>query len=116
MPNEPHITYQHTIRIAFEHENVLNLNVLQEISNLLTLNCELRVLVSHGDINSSKDLFVKFHEFISGCKESQKVSDERSFLFILGNKYETVENEIKEMQNITWKGYIYNTKEWTKLN
>lgn len=88
------------IRIAFEHENNFRSGLYKEVSHLLTTNADLKVLVSYpnGEINDELDYL---HSIISKTRQAKTISDNQSFLIILG--YE---------EKFEWQGWIYNESEW----
>jgi len=87
------------IRIAFEHENNFRSGLYKEVSHLLTTNADLKVLVSYpnGEINDELEYL---HSIISKSRQAKIISDDQSFLVILG-----YENEFE------WQGWIYNDEE-----
>lgn len=88
------------IRIAFEHENNFRSGLYKEVSHLLTTNADLKVLVSYpnGEINDELEYL---HSIISKSRQAKKISDDQSFLVILG--YE---------EKFSWEGWIYNENKW----
>jgi hypothetical protein len=91
------------IRVAFEHENFFGSGLFKEVSHLLLINCDLRVLVVYpdGEVNVELDYL---HKVISGNRSSMSFSQDESFLIIFG--YE---------DGFRWKGMIYKTDKWTLL-
>ena len=91
------------IRIAFEHENNFRSGLYKEVSHLLTTNADLKVLVSYpnGGINDELDYL---HSIISKSRQAKAISDNKSFLLILG--YE---------EKFCWEGRIYNENGWNKI-
>lgn len=90
------------IQIAFEHENHFNSGLFKEVSHLLITNCEVRVLVTYPNRDNIEDELHKLYSIINGSKLSRKISEEESFLLILG--YEN---------GFEWQGYLYSEKaEW----
>lgn len=81
-------------KIVFEHENIPygKKGAYQEISHLINLNSELKVLVTYRD----KELIKEFIEDLNSIILND-ILDETSILVIVG--YE-------ENNNIIWKGYI----------
>lgn len=88
------------IRIAFEHENNFRSGLYKEVSHLLTTNADLKVLVSYpnGEIN---DVLDYLHSIISKSRQAKVISDNKSFLLILG--YE---------EKFCWEGRVYNENGW----
>ena len=92
------------MRVAFEHENDFNSGLFQEVSHLLTTNCDLRVLVTYPINKNIKDELDYLHEIISGNRDSKEISDEESFLIIFG--FDT---------GFEWKGLVYKLDDWKEL-
>ncbi|MDQ7960393.1 MULTISPECIES: hypothetical protein [Flavobacterium] len=91
------------IRIAFEHENNFRSGLYKEVSHLLTTNADLKVLVSYpnGEIN---DVLDYLHSIISKSRQAKAISDNKSFLLILG--YE---------KKFCWEGSVYNENGWKPI-
>ncbi len=92
------------IRIAFEHENQFDRGVLEELSHLLILNSELRVLVIYPN-DTPWDALKEYHEIIKSVDNNNEILISGGFLIICGyeNKFE-------------WEGFIYNgTEQWQKI-
>ena len=92
------------IKVAFEHENKYNKDLYQEVSHLLITRCDLRVLVSYPPYDK-EPISDYLHEIIKGTSFEKEISDNESFLLILG--YE------KEYQ---WEAFVYKSKKWTEIN
>lgn len=91
------------LRIAFEHENKFNSGLYQEISHLLLLNCDLKVLVTYPDRDVKSELNY-IHEIIKGNRNSQSIDKNENFLIIFGYR-----------ENFTWEGWIFKEKEMKKI-
>ncbi len=91
------------IRVAFEHENNFRGGLYQEVSHLLITQCDLRVLVTYPNEDTTNELNY-LHEIISGSRQSKSISDEESFLLIFG--YET---------GFEWEGLIYKQDNWKRI-
>lgn len=109
VPNKnPSSIWFRDIRVAFEHENNFKGGLYQEVSHLLIVNADLKVLVTYPsedttDENTMKEL--KFlHEIISGNRQSKSISEEESFLIILG--YE---------KDFEWEALVYKENDWKKI-
>jgi len=91
------------IRIAFEHENNFRSGLYKEVSHLLTTNADLKVLVSYpnGEIDDELDYL---HSIISKSRQAKTISDNKSFLLILG--YE---------EKFCWEGRFYNENGWDSI-
>jgi hypothetical protein len=98
------------IQIALEHENKFWLNLIDELSHLLLLNCKLRVLVSYPQNESTKknEILTLFHAIISSHEEKGRFSTEKSILLIFGTRD-------RDTLDIYWEGYIYDEKDWVSL-
>lgn len=91
------------IRIAFEHENYFRSGLFQEVSHLLTTNCELRVLVTYPN-NETKEELEFLHKIISGTSSSKLIADEKSFLIIFGYQ-----------NGFQWEGFTYTEEKWEQI-
>lgn len=91
------------IRVAFEHENNFRGGLYQEVSHLLITQCDLRVLVTYPNVDTTNELNY-LHEIISGSRQSKSISNEESFLIIFG--YET---------GFEWEGLIYKQNNWKRI-
>lgn len=101
--NENNYWFRH-ITIAFEHENNFKSGLYQEVSHLLITNSDLKVLVTYPNENITNQ-FNYLHEIVKGCKHSNIISDEKSFLIILG--YEN---------DFGWEGYVFKQDNWLQLD
>lgn len=91
------------LRVAFEHENNFSSGLYQEVSHLLITNCDLKVLVTYP--NKEIEIELEYlHKVISGNRNSNIISKEKSFLMIFG-----YENEFK------WEGWIYEEENWIEI-
>ena len=89
-------------RIAFEHENNIKSGIYQEVAHLLTLSCDVRVVVIYPEY--AEDILPELHNIIKGHRQSNIFSEEESFLIICG--YYT---------DFGWEGYIFKNKDWKKI-
>ena len=106
-PGSPSDSYWfRNIRVAFEHENIFNKKLYEEISHLLITVCELRVLVAYPQYPFKEmEEFGSFHKIIQETTQSKAISEEQSFLLICG--YET---------GYTWEGFTYDENEkWKQV-
>jgi hypothetical protein len=102
-------TWVRRIRIAFEHENVFNKRLYEEVSHLLLIDCDLRVLVTYPDlIEGSNAILDYLHDVVSGSNRAALIADNKALLLILGVK-DTKENVIN------WGGYVYTMMAWQKI-
>jgi hypothetical protein len=94
------------IRVAFEHEHDFNSKLYQETSHLLITNCDLRVLVTYPPNNEEieKTHLDRLHEIIKGTRQSKLLSDNESFLIILGYQ-----------GDFGWLGFVYKEDKWTQI-
>lgn len=92
------------IRVAFEHENNFNRALYQEVSHLLIVNADLKVLVSYPNKDAYAELKY-LHEIIRGNRQSKAIADNESFLIIFG--YEN---------NFIWEGLVYKEEGWKRIN
>jgi hypothetical protein len=99
----PNTYWFRDIRVAFEHENNFKGGLYQEVSHLIITNCDLRVLVTYPNEDTTNELKY-LHEIISGNRQAKSISDEESFLIIFG--YEA---------GFEWKGFIYKQDNWKQI-
>ncbi len=96
------------LRVAFEHENNFKGGLYQEVSHLLIVNCDLKVLVTYpnGDMSDSdtKKEMDYLHRIIMGNRQSDIISKNESFLIIFG--YE---------DDIDWEAFLFHVDGWKKL-
>lgn len=88
------------VRIAFEHENNFNSGLFQEISHLLIIDCDLRVLVSYPNQRKESELHY-LHQVVAGSRRSSLVSKNESLLIIFGYA-----------DPYRWEGYVYHEDGW----
>lgn len=94
--------YLTDIRIAFEHENDFYSGLFQEVSHLLLINCDLKVVVSYPRSEKAEfSMLENLHSIISSSRISQHLADTDGFLFIMGH----------EKANL-WKGWVYKSDNW----
>ena len=91
------------IRVAFEHENNFKGGLFQEVSHLLLVNADLKVLVTYPNEDTTNELKY-LHEIISGNRQSKSISDDESFLVIFG--YET---------GFEWEAFVYKQDNWKQI-
>jgi len=98
------------IRIAFEHENYFRSGLFSETSNLLIIDCDLRVLISYpANITVLRKELDYLHGVVSGSDRATAISDAESLLFIIG--WPGTTNGM-----IDWEGYIYTQDSWQRLS
>jgi hypothetical protein len=96
-------TWFRNITIAFEHENFFNKKLYEEVSHLLIINCELRVLVTYPYGNT--DAIMKhLHDIIKGSKIADHLSDNANFLIICGKR-----------EPFEWNGLVYHNDNWMDI-
>lgn len=91
------------IRVAFEHENNFKGGLYQEVSHLLVINADLKVLVTYPNEDTTNELKY-LHEIISGNRQSKSISDDESFLIIFG--YE---------EGFKWEAFVYKQDNWEEI-
>lgn len=91
------------IRVAFEHENNFKSGLYQEVSHLLLINADLKVLVTYPNEDTADELKY-LHEIISSNRQSKLISADESFLLIFG--YE---------KGFEWEGFIYKEDNWRQI-
>ncbi len=104
VPGRPEGSYWfRDIRVAFEHENNFSSGLFQEISHLLITTCDLRVLVTYPNQDTTAEL-AYLHSIISGNRSAATFSQDESILIIFG--YET---------GFEWKGLVYKLDSWKAI-
>lgn len=98
----PNTTALRKIRIALEHENNFNHNLYQELSHLLLINCDLRVIVSYPNNYDQTDVREHLLRIIS-TDPALKIENE-SVLLIFGVR--------GKASDIYWEGYKYKDRKW----
>ena len=97
-------TWLRALSIAFEHENNVRSGLYQEASHLLIMDADLRVLVTYPLGDGIEDLELEsVRSLIDGSRHAQRISDEESFLLILGS------------EPFDWEGFVYKTNGWLRL-
>lgn len=91
------------MRVAFEHENDFKSGLFKEISHLLLVNADLKVLVTYPN-EDTDDQMKYLHEIISGNRQAKFISDDESFLIIFG--YE---------RGFAWEGFVYKEHDWVQI-
>jgi len=105
VPDRPEgSTWLRGLSVAFEHENNIRSGIYKEISHLLILDTDLRVLVTYPDNDIDGDEWKQAHDLIKGSRHQKHVSDRESFLIIIG--WET---------EFEWQGYVYKEDGWKKV-
>jgi len=97
------ITSVQNIKIAFEHENVWDWKLYNEVAHLLITHSDLKVLVSYPN-DDYEPVFNYLSEIVKQSKHSKSISDNENFLLILGSK-----------ADFEWSGYIYKNGKWRQL-
>ena len=105
-------TWLRGMSVAFEHENDIK-KVYQEVSHLLITNTDLRVLVSYPKAGIEDGVWGKMHNLISGAKNGQSISDDESFLLILGYRSKKA---VAGGKSVSWEAYVYKTTGWAELS
>lgn len=91
------------IRVAFEHENNFRSGLYQEVSHLLLINADLKVLVTYPNEDTEEELDY-LHQIIKGNRHSTSISVDESFLLIHGYEY-----------GFEWEGYVFKINRWEKI-
>jgi len=97
------ITSVQNIKIAFEHENVWDWKLYNEVAHLLITHSDLKVLVSYPNDNY-ETVFNYLSDIIKQNRHSKAISDNENFLLILGSE-----------ADFEWSGYIYKFGKWRQL-
>jgi hypothetical protein len=90
--------------VAFEHENDIR-GIYREISHLLLMNADLRVLVTYPNDDIDGPEWQRAHSVIKTSRGQKEVSDRESFLVIIG--WET---------GFQWEGYVYKEDAWKPVS
>ena len=101
-------TWLRKIRVALEHENDFNSNLLTEVGRLLLVNCELRVIVTYPNKDKDWDKLKNIHNFIKTTDGSDFLSENDSFLIVFGWK--------NEIEKVEWEGRVFNSEDWVQLS
>jgi hypothetical protein len=99
-------------RISFEHENDFNSGLYQEVSHLLLLNCDLKVLVAYpNNEGDEKKELINLHKIISSNRQSKIISEEEGFLILFCHEHS--DNKLYK-----WKGWVYvnNEEQWSLIS
>jgi hypothetical protein len=97
-------TWLRALSVAFEHENFIGSGIYKEVSHLLIMNADLRVLVAYPTDGIDDQELVYAHSIIKGARHAQEVSDRESFLLILGHE-----------TGYEWEGFVYKQDAWKKI-
>lgn len=96
------------LRVAFEHENKFDFALLREVSHLLIVNCDLKVIATYpnGDMSysSTKNVMDYLHKVISGNRQAYSISKNESFLIIFGYQ-----------KDFVWEAFLYHVDGWKEL-
>ena len=102
-------TWVRRIRVAFEHENFFLSGLFQELSHLLIIDCDLRVLVSYPDNENELSSQLKYlHSIVAGSDRAGAIAASHSLLFIVGWRNTT-------KGTIEWWGYVYEQPAWRRF-
>ncbi len=97
-------TWVRDIRVAFEHENNFHSGLYKEVSHLLIINCDLKVLVTYYPQGDHGPQLEYLHKIIKGGRQSKPLSDNEGFLLILA-----AEN------GFLWEGFVYKEDDWKEI-
>ncbi len=89
--------------MAFEHENNFRSGLYKEVSHLLIVNSDLKVLVTYPNEDTTNEMEY-LHTIINGTSIQKDLSDNESFLVILG--YET---------DFEWEAFVYKEDKWNQI-
>jgi hypothetical protein len=106
VPEIPEVpTWLRALSVAFEHENDIRSGIYKEVSHLLILNADLRVLVTYpiGDGITDQEL-AHAHAIIHGARHEKEISDKENFLLILGSE-----------TDFAWQGFVYKHDDWKEI-
>ena len=92
------------IRVAFEHQPDCRSGLDKEISHLLLMNCDLKVLVTYPNDDGPQQLEA-LHKVIKGNRQSKALADDESLLVIFGSE-----------ADFKWDGYVYQEDHWKQIN
>jgi len=92
------------IRVAFEHQPDCRSGLYEQISHLLVMNCDLKVLVTYPNDDGPQQL-ESLHKVIKENRQSKALSDEEGLLVIFGSE-----------ADFRWDGYVYKEDHWKQIN
>jgi hypothetical protein len=102
-------TWLRRIRVAFEHENEIDSGLFKELSHLMLLDTDLRVLVSYPHTEQRLQQELEFlHKVVAGTDRANQFASDRSILFIAGYRDE-------DLKTINWTGDIFTNAFWQRL-
>jgi hypothetical protein len=104
VPDIEYATWVRDIRIAFEHENYFDSGLYKEVSHLLLINSDLKVLVTYYPQGDHEPQLEYLHKIIKGGRQSKSLSDDEGFLLILA-----AEN------GFLWEGFVYKEDGWKEI-
>lgn len=101
----PSQCYLTDIRIAFEHENNFKSGLYQEVSHLLLINSDLKVVVSYPPSEQAENDELEYlHKIISSSRPASNLAENDGFLFIMGHE-----------NPYSWKGWLYKHEQWHQI-
>jgi hypothetical protein len=98
-------TWVRDIRIALEHENDFNSGLYKEVSHLLIINCDLKILITYYPQGNHEPQLEYLHSIISNSRQSKYLSDSESFLLIIGAE-----------KGFIWDGHVFKEDGWKIIN
>lgn len=102
-------TWVRRVRVAFEHENNFSSGLFQELSHLMILDADLRVLVFYPPNPSELDSELRYlHDVVTGSSRSTQFAMSASILLIAGYQFHNPER-------IEWQGYVFHGDNWLRL-
>lgn len=93
-----------SISVAVEHEVECGHGLHVEVARLLVTEAPLRVLVTYPPAAREVELLDFVFGVLNECRNEKRVSDEGSFLLLLGHA-----------KGKNWEGFVYRSKGWEKL-
>ena len=103
-------TWVSRARIAFEHENQPGRKLYEELSHLVLLDCDLRVLVTYSpEYDATLDRYLaNLHQLVSASDRAPAFASQESILVIFGWWD-------PRKPTLTWRPYIYLLDRWDQL-
>jgi len=103
-------TWLHRVRVALEHEIAFGGKLFEEVSHLMLIDADLRVLITYSPERDStlKRHMDILHSVVAASDKQHIISDERSLLTIVGWR-----NFAED--RIYWRPYIYDSSGWQTL-
>jgi hypothetical protein len=96
------------IRVAFEHEHSLDENLVKEVSHLILIHCDLRVLVTYPHVKERNEgaILDQLHSLVSETDCATSLAELGQLMIILGDL------EPADPTQVNWRGLVYRLDGW----